>query len=323
MRKLARLLVALVLLPVLPVLWIAQLVAFAPLLVLARLVRGPRRIPADPPAPALAGARPESMFDRTADVSKLHGCNTRGVRWRWKIFEEALPPPPGPALDLGAGSLRDSWELARLGFEVDAVDRSDLEGFARVYEWPSRRPALFRGGLETLPPGKRYALVTAFDVLEHLPDLEEQIARLRERLAPGGLVFVSVPNRLSLWERVFRRDHARRREPDPTGAAHVQFRTPGEWERFFSERGFAVRARAMAIGALVNDAWCGLYGIPIRRGVEPLLARLPGHVPLAFERRFQPPWLMERVAALDELLEPLLRGRWGWCLFVLAAQESA
>lgn len=59
-------------------------------------------------------------FDRTSDVSKLEGCNTRGIEYRWSIFERELATVPAGAcaLDFGAGSLRESFDLALRGFDV-------------------------------------------------------------------------------------------------------------------------------------------------------------------------------------------------------------
>src|SRR5712664_3251996 len=52
-------------------------------------------------------------FDRSQDVSKLEGCNTRSIEYRWDLFTKELQSIPrgGEVLDFGAGSLRDSFEL--------------------------------------------------------------------------------------------------------------------------------------------------------------------------------------------------------------------
>ena len=44
-------------------------------------------------------------FDRTDDVSKLEGCNTRNVEYRWDLFSLELEMIPGGSetLDFGAG----------------------------------------------------------------------------------------------------------------------------------------------------------------------------------------------------------------------------
>ena len=78
-------------------------------------------------------------FDRIADVSKLEGCNTRGVEYRWSIFERELATVPKGAdvLDFGAGSLRESFDLAMRGFNVTSldIDAEVLASYSSKYDW--------------------------------------------------------------------------------------------------------------------------------------------------------------------------------------------
>src|SRR6185369_9154942 len=93
------------------------------------------------------------------DVSKLFGCNTRNVQYRWDVFASRLNAIKNTfetprALDFGAGSLRDSYELARLGFCVTAVDLDPgvMERYARSYDWSAVRcpPTIFTEPVQTL-----------------------------------------------------------------------------------------------------------------------------------------------------------------------------
>src|SRR5438270_11433492 len=80
-------------------------------------------------------------FDRTADVSKLIGCNTRGVEYRWDTFLDSINiPAESKVLDFGAGSLRDSNYLCELGFDVTSLDldKALMESYAKSYRW--RKP---------------------------------------------------------------------------------------------------------------------------------------------------------------------------------------
>ena len=96
------------------------------------------------------------IFDRRHDVSKLYGCNTRNVQYRWNLFaariEELRKQFDAPhALDFGAGSLRDSYELARLGFSVTSVDLDPklMQRYYQSYDWSTARyPA---GGRDVRP----------------------------------------------------------------------------------------------------------------------------------------------------------------------------
>jgi SAM-dependent methyltransferase len=48
------------------------------------------------------------------------------------------------------------------------------------------------------PPEGAFELITLTDVLEHLEDPRACLRALRDRLAPGGLLVISTPNRRSL-----------------------------------------------------------------------------------------------------------------------------
>src|ERR1700751_2240346 len=119
-------------------------------------------------------------FDRTNDVSKLEGCNTRNVEYRWDLFSKALEmiPRGSETLDFGAGSLRDSFELAKRGYNVTSVDLDldNLSSYQSDYVWPpngtTRRIVTGQGLGDCLSQieSTRFSLVICFDVLEHLED---------------------------------------------------------------------------------------------------------------------------------------------------------
>lgn len=97
----------------------------------------------------------------------------------------------GDFLDFGCGDgafLEVLNDPRGRGFEVGAPGQR-LAGPSRITlgDWAS-----FAGG-PACPPGSLDYL-TAIDVLEHLPRLEEDIDRIRTVLKPGGLLFASVPN---------------------------------------------------------------------------------------------------------------------------------
>jgi hypothetical protein len=48
---------------------------------------------------------------------------------RWELIRGHLPAPPGTALDIGANAGLFSARLARVGFEVTAVERSEKEAY--------------------------------------------------------------------------------------------------------------------------------------------------------------------------------------------------
>lgn len=56
----------------------------------------------------------------------------------------------------------------------------------------------------SLPAGS-FDVICFWHVLEHLPEPQRVLARVRDLLSPGGLVFISLPNLESMQARLFRR----------------------------------------------------------------------------------------------------------------------
>jgi 2-polyprenyl-3-methyl-5-hydroxy-6-metoxy-1,4-benzoquinol methylase len=321
----------------LPVIWLVEVSIFLPFILIAAVaVR--RRSVADDPAPKTTDYEPkEVLFDRLRDISKITGCNTRNVNYRWSLFAEAInnvkaeakPDSFPAALDFGAGCLRDTYELAGYGFRVTSCDlnrQAMIEG-SRFYDWSSViAPPNLVSSIADVGSEARFGVITAFDVIEHLYTPEDVLHHLGTLLDHKGVLLVTVPNRLALSEKVFQimyKIRARQGRLDRvSGAPHVQFRTPAEWKHFFEDNGFSVIRHEMAIGFLVNDMWVNFYAWPCRLFVEPWIlsfsAKFGWRYRLnAFEELFYPKWLMAWINCLDLLLKPLLQHRWGWNLFVL------
>jgi 2-polyprenyl-3-methyl-5-hydroxy-6-metoxy-1,4-benzoquinol methylase len=273
------------------------------------------------------------IFDRRSDVSKLFGCNTRNVQYRWNVFasrlEQIRKDVASPqALDFGAGSLRDSYELARLGFCVTSVDLDPqvMQRYYESYDWNVVRcpPRVFTQPLENLKEEQSsFHLAIAFDVIEHLEDPSHYARCIHALLNDGGLFFSIVPNRRSLFERYFKYAITKQRAKGLTwvpGVPHLQFKTPSEWEALFEQSGFRILEHDMTIGFLVND-WTALVSLPLRVYVTPVLARLAAMLRMrfneaAFEETFSPPWLMKRLDVLDQFCKKQFAPRFGWNLIV-------
>jgi len=109
--------------------------------------------------------------------------------------------PGARALDVGCGTGFLLEALAGRGFSGIGVDLSP-ESVALARERLERIGAAdrleARVGSAYEPPEGPFDLIALTDVLEHLEDPRACLRALRERLAPGGLVVVSTPNRRSL-----------------------------------------------------------------------------------------------------------------------------
>lgn len=282
------------------------------------------------------------IFDRRRDISKLFGCNTRNVPYRWSVFGRRLADLKSEfsepkAIDFGAGSLRDSYELSKLGFRVVSVDLDEslLQRYSEFYDWlelPSA-PQLFARSLDDLHREKSagsFHLAIAFDVIEHLEDPAAYVTKIRSLLKPGGLFFTIVPNRRAVFERYFKHSIAKMRRKRIAwipGVPHLQFKTPAEWDKFFEDNGYEVLEHKMAIGPLVNDLWHGLLGLPLTVFLDPVLQtaahKFRFKYSSTFLEAFYPAWLMERVDVWDTILRKWLSPQFGWNLIVLHKEAAA
>ena len=105
-------------------------------------------------------------------------------------------PPDRPVLDLGCGQGRHVWALARMGFEVVAVDPSAVavETVARVARDESL-PVRTRccGFTELEVADGELAAVLLFGLVQLLrwDEIQRLVRRTHRWLAPGGLAFVT------------------------------------------------------------------------------------------------------------------------------------
>nr|WP_306238097.1 MULTISPECIES: class I SAM-dependent methyltransferase [unclassified Ornithinimicrobium] len=118
---------------------------------------------------------------------------------------------PGRALDIGAAGGGNTRVLQSLGWDVLALEFS-AEGAQVASE---RGLQVIRADAQQLPVADASLdLVTALDVLEHLPDHERAAAEIHRVLRPGGTLVAAVPVDQRLWsEHDVAVGHERRYEP--------------------------------------------------------------------------------------------------------------
>jgi len=267
-------------------------------------------------------------FDRTGDVSKLEGCNTRNVEYRWDLFSKELEtiPQGSETLDFGAGSLRDSFELAKRGYNVTSVDLDPdlLSSYQADYDWPTngtaRKIVTGKDLAECLSQieNTQFSLIISFDVLEHLEDPTTVLRKLRPLLTPNGRFFITVPNGRTLFELWFKliltTSKIFRKKLRP-GEPHLQRNSPERWKGILDEAGYRVLSHEMQIGFFVNTA-SALVQIPLYS-----FARLVRALGFSFPaEKIQKTICSKKVMAslnkLDEKTRRYFSGLYGWNLFV-------
>jgi len=101
-----------------------------------------------------------------------------------------VPPSRKTALDIGCAAgffmdilLADDWDAE--GIELDN----------RVYQHlKEKKYAVSNTPLEFFETQKKYSLITLFDVLEHVPSLNDDVAKISSLLHDDGIVVLVTPN---------------------------------------------------------------------------------------------------------------------------------
>lgn len=207
-------------------------------------------------------------------------------------------------LDYGGGAGGMAIWCAERGARVTLVDaEAQALGTAELYAL--RRGVLGRVELifaETYPDAlreRRFDVVIAKDVLEHLDDDVGLLAALAGSQSPGGRLIVSTQNRSSLnylIEGTYHRWWCGERDWCGWDPTHVRFYTPRSLARLLRATGYAPR-RWRSVYVVPYDVltWltllrrrivlAGLRGFDLRFGGVPPFSRLGWNVIVLAERR--------------------------------------
>lgn len=116
-----------------------------------------------------------------------HLVRRKALKDKVKIIEKALGRK-GALLDIGAGTgdflvtaKSAGWAVA--GYEPNSKARSIAEG----------KGISFAASIEAIADNT-YDMVTMWHVLEHVPDVEKQIAQLKRIVKHDGVIIIAVPN---------------------------------------------------------------------------------------------------------------------------------
>lgn len=174
----------------------------------------------------------------------------------WASESRGVRPLAGrTALDVGCGAGLLCEPLARLGAQVTGVDAAaeNVEAARGHAQGAGLEIAYHAGELASLP-NKRFDLVTAMEVVEHVADKPAFIAALRERLVPGGLMVLSTPNRTAR-SRMLMIEAAERLGMVPRGTHHwADFVTPIELHDLLAAEG-------LVMGNPRGIAWSPVKGL--------------------------------------------------------------
>jgi len=104
----------------------------------------------------------------------------------------------GKVLEVGPGTGEVMFAAKKAGYEVEGVEYSrNLVKYLRLMNIST----VYQGDLEQIHFGdNRFDAVLSFHVLEHVPNPERQLQRIRSVLKPAGYLILATPNSSS-WDR--------------------------------------------------------------------------------------------------------------------------
>ena len=159
----------------------------------------------------------------------------------WQCDEHGLRPLEGKsALDVGCGAGLLAEPLARLGAKVTAIDAApELIEVAKAHAGGQGLEIDYRHAAVEDMDGT-FDLVTSMEVIEHVADPQAFLNSLAARLAPGGLMILSTPNRTA-WSKLLMVTIAEGIGQIPKGTHdHGKFITPEEMKAMMAAAGLAV-----------------------------------------------------------------------------------
>ncbi|MDB4890875.1 MAG: methyltransferase family protein [Gemmatimonadetes bacterium] len=146
-------------------------------------------------------------MDEACEMDSEYGQRYRDLyfnHWWWRARERlileklrSIAPPEGfpTILDVGCGDGLFFDKLQEFG-DVEGVETDDSI-VDPSGKWASRiKVQPFDQSFE---PGRRYSLITALDVIEHIPDAESALRLTTSLLEPNGVFLATVPAFQSLW----------------------------------------------------------------------------------------------------------------------------
>ncbi len=174
----------------------------------------------------------------------------------WSVDDQILRPLTGKAaLDVGCGAGLLCEPLARMGADVTGVDAApeNAQAAAAHAEGAGLDIRYIAGEVSAQDIG-RFDLVTSMEVIEHVADKADFVAALAARLAPGGLMVLSTPNR-TVRSKLLLIDAAETFGAIPRGTHH--------WDDFITpdELGELLAAAGLTMGTPQGISFSPLKGL--------------------------------------------------------------
>jgi SAM-dependent methyltransferase len=128
--------------------------------------------------------------------------NARGEKYKVKLIQQFVSS--GTLLDIGPGPGGFLYWAKQEGFTVEALEMNQqcCQFISDVLKIPAIQGESIQNDL---PEGKKYDIISLWHVLEHLAAPWKALEEISERLHPGGLLVIAMPNRNSFQFKVLGR----------------------------------------------------------------------------------------------------------------------
>lgn len=232
-----------------------------------------RQNAADPREVGKFDALASRWWDRTGPMRPLHAMNPARTGWIMQRIRAQFGTDAVGLLDVGCGAGLLSESLTRAGCLVTGIDaageaiaaaRAHAAGQGLTIDYRTAETGALIG------EGARFSVVTALEVIEHVPDAQAFVNDLARLLKPGGLLFLSTLNRT-----------ARSFAMAKLGAEYVLRLLPvgtHDWARFITPGELSVLCRNA--GLRMGDV-AGLVPAPLAGGFRASRSMAVNYIALA------------------------------------------
>jgi SAM-dependent methyltransferase len=203
---------------------------------------------ASAPRPAvsepLGGGYDPAFFDRLADIEDRHFWFRARNLLIYELTRRITSSfnPKNLVLEVGCGT-GNVLRVLRKACPSCTVAGVELWRDGLRHARTRSDAALVQADVREWPFGRQVDLVGMFDVLEHIPEDRKTLVALRQCLAPGGRLLLTVPAHQSLWSYF---DEA---------AKHCRRYSPDDIRQKLTEAGFQVEFLSQFMSCIFPLVW--------------------------------------------------------------------